>query len=114
MRKLLEFSKSNWKYGKNEQKVERIGTIEEALFGTDVEATEIAKRDQQAKEQLEQQAMLREIAERHITEFAGDQHTDFAQVLGLPEVTAENLLKKNSQQDPLVLDAMREHATFAK
>jgi hypothetical protein len=37
---------------------------------------------------------LKAIAERHITEFAADQHTDFAKVLGLPEVTLAELLNR--------------------
>lgn len=57
---------------------------------------------------------LKEIAERHITEFAGDQHTDFANVLGLPEVTASDLFKKQGQQDPIVVDAIREHTHLSK
>ena len=43
---------------------------------------------------MEKQIALKEIQERHITEFAGDQHTNFAEVLGLPEVTASDLFKK--------------------
>ena len=60
------------------------------------------------------QQALKEIAERHITEFAGDQHTDFAKVLGLPEVTAADLFKKQGQQDPLIVDAIREQCNFSK
>ena len=71
------------------------------------------RRAQQLREMKKQQA-LKEIAERHITEFAGDQHTDFAKVLGLPEVTAADLFKKQGQQDPLVVDAIREQCNFSK
>lgn len=63
---------------------------------------------------MEKQIALKEITERHITEFAGDQHTDFAQVLGLPEVTANDLFKKQGQLDPLVIDVLREHSHFCK
>lgn len=63
---------------------------------------------------MQRQLALKEIAERHITEFAGDQHTDFANVLGLPEVTASDLFKKQGQQDPIVVDAIREHSHFSK
>ena len=64
--------------------------------------------------ELEKQTALKEIAERHITEFAGDQHIDFANVLGLPEVTASDLFKKQGQMDPLIIDAIREHSHFSK
>ena len=47
MRKLLEFAQTGkWNYKNNEGKVPRVGTIEEALHGTDIEATNIAKRDE--------------------------------------------------------------------
>lgn len=57
---------------------------------------------------------MKDITERHITEFAGDQQTDFANVLGLPEVTAGDLFKKQGQMDPLIIDAIREHSHFSK
>ena len=63
---------------------------------------------------MQKQIALKEISERHITEFAGDQHTDFANVLGLPEVTAYDLFKKKGQQDPIVIDTIREHSHFSK
>lgn len=35
-----------------------------------------------------------EISKKHITEFANEQYTDFAQVLGLPEISVEDLAKR--------------------
>lgn len=32
----------------------------------------------------------------------------------MPEVTAEDLLKKQSGSDPIIVDVMREHANFSK
>jgi len=77
---------------------------------------EVARQGQRAQhmKEIQKQIALKEIAERHITEFAGDQHTDFANVLGLPEVTANDLFKKQGQMDPLVVDALREHSHFSK
>jgi hypothetical protein len=35
-----------------------------------------------------------DIANRHITEYAHNQYNDFSEVLGLPEVTAEDIYNK--------------------
>ena len=45
-------------------------------------------------EELIKRKTLKEITDRHITEFAGEQATDFANVLGLPQVTTSDLFKK--------------------
>lgn len=57
---------------------------------------------------------LLEIQQRHITEFAGEQATDFANVLGLPQITISDLFKKQGQMDPVVIDSIREHTHFSK
>ena len=93
--------------------MERVGTKEEQERGQSLDQARSGKRAQYKKE-MQKQLALKEIAERHITEFAGDQHTDFANVLGLPEVTASDLFKKQAQQDPIVADAIREHTHLSK
>jgi hypothetical protein len=54
------------------------------------------------------------IKSKHITEFANEQLTDFAAVLGLPEISMDDLAKKKDQMDPIVTDAVRERAFFAR
>lgn len=90
-----------------------MGAKEEQVKGAGQEVSAGGRKAQAAKEQQRQLA-LKEIAERHITEFAGDQHTDFANVLGLPEVTANDLFMRQGQQDPIVIDTIRAHAHFSK
>ncbi len=55
---------------------------------------------------------LNRIKKRHITEFANEQFNDFAEVLGLPQVTAEELYKRFDQKEPIVIDSLRENAFF--
>ena len=113
MRKLMEFVRGDWTYREETNKLERMGAKEEWSRSLGQDQARQGKRAQHLKE-LQKQLALKEIAERHITEFAGDQHTDFANVLGLPEVTAADLFKKQSALDPLVVDAIREHSHFSK
>ena len=54
------------------------------------------------------------IAKRHITEFANDQYTNFATILGLPEISLEDLVGKKDQREPIINDAIREKTFFAK
>jgi len=65
-------------------------------------------RDQQ------HQLGIANIKAKHITEFANEQLTDFAAVLGLPEISLEDLAKKKDQPDLVVTDAVRERAYFAR
>ena len=53
------------------------------------------------------------IAKRHITEFANDQYTNFATILGLPEISLEDLVGKKDQREPIINDAIREKTFFA-
>jgi hypothetical protein len=71
-------------------------------------------RSAASKEQAELKKRLDKISERHLTEFANNQYLDFAEVLGLPEVTAEDLFKKTAEKEPIVIDALREQARFVK
>jgi hypothetical protein len=113
MRKLMDFVNGKWTYKNDSAKVEQMGAKEEWARSQGHEQAAKGKRAQHMKE-IQKQLALKEIAERHITEFAGDQHTDFANVLGLPEVTASDLFEKQGQMDPLVVDALREHSHFSK
>ena len=54
------------------------------------------------------------VKERHITKYANEQFSDFAQVLGLPKITMENLYNRFDQKEPIVIDSIRESAFFAK
>lgn len=49
-----------------------------------------------------------EIQKKHITEYANEQYTNFSQVLGLPEISMEDLALKKDQKEPLIQDAIRE------
>jgi hypothetical protein len=54
MRKLLEFAQSGkWKYKKDGKMVERMGTVEQALLGTDFEAAAVAQREKAKMKHLE-------------------------------------------------------------
>lgn len=46
--------------------------------------------NQQAKKDA-----LADIQKKHITEYANEQYTNFAQVLGLPEISMADLAAKN-------------------
>jgi len=57
---------------------------------------------------------MQEITKRHITEYANEQFTNFATVLGLPEISMEDLVHKKDQKEPIIQDAIREQAFFTK
>lgn len=57
---------------------------------------------------------LQNIQTKHITEFANEQLTDFAAVLGLPEISMNDLANKKEQMDPVITDSLRERAFFNK
>ena len=57
---------------------------------------------------------LERIKRRHITEFANEQFSNFSEVLGIPQVTAEELYKRFDQKEPIIIDALRENAFFQK
>ena len=69
------------------------------------------KQEQQENLRKDQ---LEKIKERHITEFANEQYTDFATVLGLPEVTVEQLYNRFDESEAIVIDALRESAFLVK
>jgi len=71
----------------------------------------IMKQEQQESLRKDQ---LDKIKERHITEFANEQCTDFATVLGLPEVTLEQLYNRFDESEAIVIDALRESAFLVK
>lgn len=54
---------------------------------------------------------MKNIAERHITDYANTKNVDFAQLLGLPEITAEDLFRKFVEKEAIVIDAVREQYT---
>lgn len=43
-----------------------------------------------------------EIKKRHITEYANEQYSNFANVLGLPEINMEDLVAKRDQREPII------------
>ena len=43
-----------------------------------------------------------EIQKRHITEYANEQYTNFANVLGLPEIQMEDLASRKDQREPII------------
>ena len=65
-------------------------------------------------QEKEKQDKLKDIASRHITEFANEQCTDFAEVLGMPEISVETLYNRFDQKEPIVIDCLRENAFFVK
>ena len=71
MRKLMDFAQGKWAYEHEPRRVERVGAKEEQQRGQDHEQIRSTKRAQQLKD-VQRQLALKEIAERHITEFAGD------------------------------------------
>jgi hypothetical protein len=62
----------------------------------------------------QRQTGIQKIKAKHITEFANEQLQDFAAVLGLPEVSLQDLANKREQMEPLITDTLRERAYFAR
>jgi hypothetical protein len=67
-----------------------------------------------SKKKRKNKKRLANIAKRHITDFTKNYDQDFAEVLGLPEITADDLFKNNREKEPVVIDALRQQARFIK
>lgn len=65
-----------------------------------------AEIDQKLMQKLSSEAQkkeaIAEIQRKHITEYANEQYTNFAQVLGLPEISLEDLVNKKDQKEPII------------
>ena len=76
-------------------------TEKQARIGSDEQdpdriSDEQFRIEQKIAEKLHNKAQkkeaLKEIQKKHITEYANEQYTNFAQVLGLPEISMEDLV----------------------
>ena len=76
-------------------------TEKQARIGSDEQdpdriSDEQFRIEQKISEKLHNKAQkkeaLKEIQKKHITEYANEQYTNFAQVLGLPEISMEDLV----------------------
>lgn len=79
-----------------------------------IDSEEHSDEDEIEKEEREKKKRLANIAKRHITDYTKNYDQDFTEVLGLPEITADDLFKKNREKEPIVIDALRQQARFVK
>lgn len=107
-RKINEHIDRKWEYRKQDLRAaeDQLGEQSVAL---DEDENEEKEREEQEKKQR-----LANIAKRHITDFTKNYDQDFTEVLGLPEITADDLFKKNREKEPIVIDALRQQARFVK
>ena len=84
-------------------KTKRVGSNE---ANPDMISEEQFRIEQQIQQKLEgQQAKkdsIAEITKRHITEYANEQYSNFAHVLGLPEIQMEDLAARRDQREPII------------
>ena len=114
MMKVTEAVRDQWKLKETYAKRARDGSDQSK--GSAVEDDEQFAERMRTKILTEQQKVegKKAIAKRHITEFANDQYTNFATILGLPEISLEDLVGKKDQREPVINDAIREKTFFAK
>ena len=107
-RKVNEHVNRKWEYRKpdNRDNEERKNPHEDHLNET--------ANEEKEREEREKNERLANIAKRHITDFTKNYDQDFTEVLGLPEITADDLFKKNREKEPLVIDALRQQSRFIK
>lgn len=106
-RKINEHINRKWEYRKQDNK----STEDQKQEDSNLDENE---NDEKEKEEQEKKKRLANIAKRHITDFTKNYDQDFTDVLGLPEITADDLFKKNREKEPIVIDALRQQARFVK
>lgn len=112
-RRVNEMIAGEFKYVEHVSKVERPGSDEE--FQKIDQSLEVQERIRLKMLREQQHKIgLQNIQAKHITEFANEQLTDFAAVLGLPEISMNDLANKKEQMDPVITDSLREKAFFSK
>jgi len=112
---MQDFMTGDWEYQGNwADKVEREGSLEEAS-DKERQAQLIASKGKTGAEQeADRKRAIDKIGARHITEFANEQYTDFSKILGLPNITMEELCDKQPRRDPIIIDALREMSFYEK
>ena len=106
-RKINEHIDRKWEYRKQEKKAEDDKDQDREHLDED-------ENEEKEREEEEKKKRLANIAKRHITDFTKNYDQDFTEVLGLPEITADDLFKKNREKEPIVIDALRQQARFVK
>ena len=120
-RKVNEHVNKKWKY-KKQDKHKMEANEEQPLggnfyfcFNLDLDFEDDDEvGDEFKKEEREKKKRLANIAKRHITDYTKNYDQDFTEVLGLPEITADDLFKKNREKEPIFIDALRQQARFIK
>ena len=112
--RVTEAVREDWKLDEHFAKIRRDGSDQKKE--DDAEGSEKFAQKMRAKILADQQRSedMKNISKKHITEFANDQYTNFATVLGLPEISLEDLSNKKDQREPIVSDAIREKSYFSK
>lgn len=104
--KINEHANKKWEYKKQDKN--------KGLENEKLENYEEGEEEDLDKEEREKKKRLANIAKRHITDYTKNYDQDFTEVLGLPEITADDLFKKNREKEPIVIDALRQQARFVK
>jgi hypothetical protein len=107
-RKVNEHVNRDWEYRKTDNK------SQEETTGQNAQNLDETENEEKEREEKEKNQRLANIAKRHITDFTKNYDLDFTEVLGLPEITADDLFKKNREKEPIVIDALRQQARFIK
>jgi len=106
-RKVNEHINRKWEYRKSGNKGNEEQKKSNDYFNTNED-------EENEREEKEKNQRLANIAKRHITDFTKNYDQDFTEVLGLPEITADDLFKKNREKEPIVIDALRQQSRFIK
>jgi hypothetical protein len=107
-RKVNEHVNRDWEYRKTDKK------SQEETKGQNAQNLDETENEEKEREEKEKNQRLANIAKRHITDFTKNYDLDFTEVLGLPEITADDLFKKNREKEPIVIDALRQQSRFIK
>lgn len=108
-RKVNEHINRKWEYHSQVKQNHEEQKRQEANIDENI--NEEKEREEQEKEKNQR---LANIAQRHITDFTKNYDQDFTEVLGLPEITANDLYKKNREKEPIVIDSLRQQSRFIK
>jgi hypothetical protein len=107
-RKVNEHVNRKWDYRKSDNKNQEETKDQQNINNNETE------NEEKEREEQEKNQRLANIAKRHITDFTKNYDQDFTEVLGLPEITADDLFKKNREKEPIVIDALRQQSRFIK
>jgi len=113
--KINEHINKKWEYRKQDKDAD-LNLSKDQELGMNESSMHLDEDENQEREREEQEKKKRlaNIAKRHITDYTKNYDQDFTEVLGLPEITADDLFKKNREKEPIVIDALRQQSRFVK